>query len=65
MYVCQCAAVTDRDIATAVDAGCTTVEAVGEETCAGTGCGSCVESIEAVIAERCGHCPRAALSIVA
>ena len=65
MFVCQCAAVTDRDIAAAVDAGHTTVDSVGEETCAGTGCGGCVESIQAIISERCGGCPRAALSIVA
>jgi bacterioferritin-associated ferredoxin len=65
VFVCQCNAVTDREIAEAIDAGNVTVEDVGDETGAGTGCGTCVGSIEDMIDERCGACPRVALTIVA
>lgn len=41
MYVCVCAAVTDRQVDTAILAGADTVEAVGDSTGAGTGCGGC------------------------
>jgi bacterioferritin-associated ferredoxin len=61
VFVCQCTAVTDRDIAEAVDSGAVTVDAVGHETGAGTGCGSCHDSIEAIISERRGQCPRLTL----
>jgi bacterioferritin-associated ferredoxin len=61
VFVCQCSVVTDRDVAEAIDAGADTVEAVGHETGAGTGCGTCVNSIEAMIAERCGSCPLASM----
>jgi NAD(P)H-nitrite reductase large subunit len=61
VFVCQCAAVTDRDITDAIDSGAVTVDAVGHETSAGTGCGSCHDSIEAIISQRCGQCPRLSL----
>jgi bacterioferritin-associated ferredoxin len=64
VFVCHCQVVSDRDVAAAVDAGADTVDAVGFVTGAGTGCGGCHESIEAILAERCAGCPRA-LSAVA
>lgn len=63
MFVCHCAAVTDAVIAEAVDAGADTVAAVGLDTGAGTGCGGCHDSIEAILAERGAHCPRLTLVV--
>ncbi len=58
MYVCLCHAVTEREVVTAVlEGGAQTVAAVGEATGAGTGCGSCHDRIEGVLAA-CGQvCP--------
>jgi nitrite reductase (NADH) large subunit len=39
--VCNCHAVTKGTICSAIKAGCRSVQAVGEATRAGTGCGSC------------------------
>lgn len=47
MYVCMCFAVCDREIRSC---GARTVEDVGEATGAGTGCGSCHEHIDALLA---------------
>ena len=58
MFVCFCEVVTRDEIATAIDAGADSVEAVGAATAAGTGCGGCHSSIETLLAERCGGCPR-------
>jgi bacterioferritin-associated ferredoxin len=63
VFVCHCAAVTDREIAAAVDDGADTVADVGYQTDAGTGCGGCHESIEAIISERCLACPRLTLAV--
>ena len=41
--VCFCAGVTAGDIKAAVEAGNTTLEAVQEDTGAGTHCGGCVD----------------------
>jgi NAD(P)H-nitrite reductase large subunit len=63
VFVCQCEVVTFDEVAAAVDNGADTVEAVGQQTGAGTGCGICHESIESVLAERCGSCPLAQLAV--
>ena len=52
MYVCVCAAVTDSEVAACLDAGADTVDEVGQRCLAGTGCGSCVEEIESLLAAR-------------
>ena len=52
MYACICFAVSEDDVTDAVLDGADTVEAVGEQTDAGTGCGSCRERLEGLI-ERC------------
>jgi bacterioferritin-associated ferredoxin len=62
VFVCQCAAVTERDIADAVAAGADTVGEVSIETGAGAGCGTCHESIEAILLA-CGGCPRLSLVV--
>lgn len=56
MYACICTAVTIDEVESAIDAGATTVEAIGELTSAGTTCGSCHDTLEELIAERCGSC---------
>jgi NAD(P)H-nitrite reductase large subunit len=59
MYVCQCTAATLDEVEAAVDGGAYTVDEVGEATGAGTGCGGCQPTIEAIL-DRCLGCPRAA-----
>jgi len=49
--VCFCADVNAGQIKAAVEAGATTVEAVGEATGAGTHCGGCQPKIEELIKE--------------
>jgi NAD(P)H-nitrite reductase large subunit len=63
VFVCHCEVVTYDDVAAAVDSGADSVEAVGQRTGAGTGCGMCHESIEGVLAERCGSCPLSRLAV--
>ena len=63
MFVCQCAAVTDREVRSAIEAGARTVDAVGEQTEAGTGCGGCHESIRAILAAASGDKPRPVLAV--
>jgi len=48
--VCACNAVGVNVIASAIRAGCTTVDAVGNATGAGTNCGSCRSEIRALLA---------------
>ena len=57
MFACICHAVSDRQVVEAVDAGATTVRAVGEVTRAGTSCGTCHDTLEELIEVRCGSCP--------
>lgn len=47
--VCSCFGVGAKQIAAAVAAGCTSVEAVGQSTQAGTNCGSCRAEIKTII----------------
>jgi bacterioferritin-associated ferredoxin len=49
MYACICHAVTSVEVAEVVRGGATTEEAVGRACGAGTGCGSCLERICAII----------------
>lgn len=50
MYVCMCAAVTDTEVRASVRAGARCLEDVAEECAAGTGCGSCHERIDTILA---------------
>ncbi len=63
MFACICHAVSDDEIADAVDRGADTVTAVGCSTRAGTGCGMCHDHIEDIIEQRCGSCPLAELQV--
>jgi NAD(P)H-nitrite reductase large subunit len=63
VYVCYCHAVTTREVEAAVDNGAETVDAVGDETGAGTGCGGCHPTIEDILETRCGSCPRLSLAV--
>ena len=58
MFVCICRAVTAAEIERAVDSGADCVEAVSAVTGAGTSCGTCHDTIDDVISERCFSCPR-------
>jgi bacterioferritin-associated ferredoxin len=49
VYACICHAVTSSEVAEVVRAGAVTEAAVGERSGAGTGCGSCLERICAII----------------
>jgi bacterioferritin-associated ferredoxin len=59
VFACICHAVTDDEVAVAISMGAATVEAVGNTTGAGTGCGSCQAHLEDLIGEYCGTCPLA------
>jgi bacterioferritin-associated ferredoxin len=51
MYVCLCVGVSDREIQKTLREGACTVEEVMYCTGAGTQCGSCVPTIEAIVTE--------------
>lgn len=48
--VCFCLAVSEREIVAAIRAGAQTPQDVAAQCGAGTGCGSCREDIEALLA---------------
>jgi bacterioferritin-associated ferredoxin len=48
---CHCAVVSDRAVATAVEAGARTVAQVCRATGAGKDCGSCVFAVKSLICE--------------
>jgi bacterioferritin-associated ferredoxin len=49
VYACICHAVTSSEVAAVVADGATSEAAVGEACGAGTGCGSCLDRICAII----------------
>lgn len=51
MYVCVCNAVTERDIERAALLGCRGLPELTAQTGCGSGCGSCRELAEQVLAE--------------
>jgi bacterioferritin-associated ferredoxin len=56
MYVCICAAVSDRQIASAVAAGADSLEKLGMQLGVGTGCGCCRETAQRMLESRtCGR----------
>ena len=50
MFVCICVAVPDTEIRSCVARGASTVEEVGDACGAGTGCGSCHDKIDTLLA---------------
>jgi bacterioferritin-associated ferredoxin len=63
VFVCICHAVTDDELGRAIDDGAQTVAAVGTATRAGFNCGTCHETIEDLIEQRCGACPLATMRV--
>lgn len=51
MYVCICRAVTEADVRGCIDDGACTVRDVVDRCRAGTGCGSCVGKIAALLGD--------------
>jgi bacterioferritin-associated ferredoxin len=49
MFVCMCLAVTESEIRGCIRAGARTVEEVSECSLAGTGCGGCLDNVEALL----------------
>lgn len=54
MFICICAAVTDTEIRSCIDAGARTAEEVGDACGAGTGCGGCVDQVDVFLAAAYG-----------
>lgn len=50
MYVCICFAVTDVELRDCIGAGARTVEEIGDACSAGTGCGSCLDTVDVLLA---------------
>lgn len=63
MYACICNAVTVDRIASAIDAGAASLEALASATGAGSDCFSCHDDLEDILEERCGACPLATLAL--
>jgi bacterioferritin-associated ferredoxin len=62
VYVCICAAVTEAEIVSEIEAGAHTQDEISDITLAGTGCGTCVERIGGLLEENVpASCPRRAL----
>lgn len=51
VLLCQCNAIFEHEVVTAIRKGARTVDAVGEACEAGTGCGSCRGTIETLLGE--------------
>jgi bacterioferritin-associated ferredoxin len=49
MYVCICAAVTEREVLEAIDQGAATVEEVSFCTGAGQHCGTCTRALTSIV----------------
>jgi bacterioferritin-associated ferredoxin len=49
MIICQCEAISDQAILSAIDDGASTVEEVSEMTGAGQSCDDCIRSIKQLL----------------
>ncbi|MGW1227894.1 (2Fe-2S)-binding protein [Streptomyces sp. NPDC001478] len=56
MYVCSCFGVTEQQVKEHADAGASTPRQIASACKAGTDCGSCVRTIQAMLGR--GGCPR-------
>jgi bacterioferritin-associated ferredoxin len=52
VYVCICAAVTEAQVHACIEAGATTAEEIGDRSLAGTGCGTCLDWLDCMLAQR-------------
>jgi bacterioferritin-associated ferredoxin len=58
MIVCSCTGSTDRDVQRAMDAGASSLDAIGDSCSAGSLCGGCHSSLSALLRLRsCETCP--------
>lgn len=51
MYICVCNAVTDREIRSAVEAGCRSFDEVQRKLGVATGCGKCEPCVREILAD--------------
>lgn len=49
MYVCMCLGVTESEIRACIRMGAATLDEISERCAAGTGCGGCLDSVEAIL----------------
>lgn len=61
MLVCHCKVVTDREIVAAIDAGARDEFDVAQACGAGSECGGCVPTVQALLGE-CVGCPIAGMA---
>ena len=59
MFVCLCRVVTDGQVKEAISQGAGSVDEVGEDCGAGTGCGACHAQIQDMIDAESRTCARA------
>ena len=60
MYVCSCFGVTEAQVKKHAEGGACTPRQIASASKAGTDCGSCVRSIQAILGR--GACPRRELA---
>lgn len=52
MFVCICRAVTEDEVHEHCSAGARSVDAISDRCGAGEGCGTCLERLQQIVAER-------------
>jgi bacterioferritin-associated ferredoxin len=58
MIVCLCEGISDKKLRECIRSGATSIDAVSRACGAGTGCGTCVETVAEILAtERESACP--------
>ncbi|MGH3671704.1 MAG: (2Fe-2S)-binding protein [Pseudonocardiaceae bacterium] len=55
MYICICRAVTEADVRGCIAEGAYTIKDVVTRSAAGTGCGTCVQKIAALLSTSTGE----------
>ncbi len=63
MFVCICYAVTQTEVDAEISAGACTEQQIGQRCGAGTGCGSCVEKICAILRHTAPDCESLSLAV--
>ncbi len=63
MFVCICYAVTQTEVDDEISAGACTEQQIGQRCGAGTGCGSCVEKICAILRCTTSDCENLSLAV--
>jgi len=49
MFICICAAVSESELHACIDDGARTLEDVGRDCAAGTGCGTCLNRVSEIL----------------